>query len=147
MPEFTILWWHWCVAGLALLGLEIFLPGNVIMWFGLGALVAGGIAYAVPLAGWETQSVVFIALSFACLFLGRRLIRKAAPEPGPVLNRRLAQYVGRTAKVVEAISEGRGKIQLGDTRWLVRGPDAPVGAEVTVLRVEGSDMFVEILEK
>ena len=147
MPEFTPLWWHWCVGGLALLGLEIFIPGSFVMWFGIGALITAAISWFVPTLAWEPQALIFVALSVVSLFVGRRFIRKAAPETESTLNRRLAQYVGRVAKVAEPISEGKGKIQLGDTLWLVRGPDTPKGAEVRVTRVEGSDLIVEPVER
>ena len=143
----AVTWWAWCIVGLLLLGLEIFLPGAFVMWLGLSALITSGLTFVCDIPDWETQTLIFVPLSFICLFLGRRFIRKAAPQGAPVLNRRLNQYVGRIARVVEAISKGRGKIRLGDSLWLVCGPDAPVGAEVRIIRVEGSDMFVELLRQ
>jgi membrane protein implicated in regulation of membrane protease activity len=61
----------------------------------------------------------------------------------PDLNRRAAQLVGRVAVVEEAIEHGRGKVRIGDTLWLVEGPDLPCGAEVRVRGARGALLEVE----
>lgn len=142
MADFTLLWWHWCVAGLALVVLEMVLPGVFFLWLGLGALAAGAIAAVFGIASWETQSLIFVPLAFASLFLGRKFIRKAAPAEDSTLNRRLASYVGRRAEVVQAIVNGTGRVRLGDTLWIVRGEDCPAGTMVTVTGVDGSELLV-----
>jgi inner membrane protein len=43
----------------------------------------------------------------------------------------------------EAIVQGRGKAQVGDGSWIVAGSDAPAGARVRVLGVEGTVLQVE----
>ena len=79
MADFTLLWWHWCVAGLALVILEMVMPGVFLLWIGLGAVAAGAVAGIFGIASWETQSLIIVPLAFAALFLGRKFIRKAAP--------------------------------------------------------------------
>ena len=34
-----ILWWHWLIGGLILIGLELVIPSFTIIWFGLGAVL------------------------------------------------------------------------------------------------------------
>lgn len=143
MADFTLLWWHWCLAGLLLVVLEMLVPGVFLLWIGLGALAAGSIAGIFGIASWETQSLIFVPLAFAALFLGRKFIRKAAPAEDSTLNRRLASYVGRRAEVVQPIVNGAGRIRLGDTLWIARGKDCPVGSRVTVTGVSGSELLVE----
>lgn len=36
-------------------------------------------------------------------------------------------FVGETVTVVEAISNGRGRVKVGDGVWIAKGPDAAVG--------------------
>ncbi len=139
-------WWHWCLIGLIFLGLEVFAPGAVFVWIGVGALITGALTGLLGIASWQAQCLLFILLSFAALFLGRRFIRRAAPASHPTLNKRLAQYVGRDAELEEAVVGGVGKVRLGDTLWRVRGPDAPAGAKVTVIDVSGSDLVVALKE-
>jgi membrane protein implicated in regulation of membrane protease activity len=45
--------------------------------------------------------------------------------------------------VEEAIAHGRGRVRIGDTLWLVEGPDAPAGAQVRVTAAEGAVLQVE----
>ena len=68
---------------------------------------------------------------------------KAAPAEDSTLNRRLASYVGRRAEVVQPIVNGKGRIRLGDTLWIVQGKDCPAGTMVTVTGVDGSELVVE----
>lgn len=63
----------------------------------------------------------------------------------PDLNRRPDQLVGRVVAVEEAIAHGRGKVRIGDTLWMVEGPDAPAGAEVRVMAAQGAVLRVERL--
>jgi membrane protein implicated in regulation of membrane protease activity len=61
----------------------------------------------------------------------------------PELNRRAAQLVGRIVSVDEAITHGRGRVRIGDTLWIVEGPDTPAGAQVRVVAAEGTVLRVE----
>jgi membrane protein implicated in regulation of membrane protease activity len=61
----------------------------------------------------------------------------------PDLNRRGAQYIGRTVIVEEPIVAGRGKVRVGDTLWPVEGPDTVIGAPVKVMAVRGTVLVVE----
>lgn len=62
----------------------------------------------------------------------------------PTLNCRGAQCIGRTAPLCEAIEHGRGKVLLGDTVWIVEGPEGlPVGKMVRVVSSNGTVLKVE----
>lgn len=41
MGSFTPLYWHWLIAGMALIVSEIFIASFTILWFGLGACLVG----------------------------------------------------------------------------------------------------------
>lgn len=140
----TLLWWHWVVGGLVLVALEILLPGVFLLWIGLGAIATGMIVAAIGIGSWEIQCLIFVHMAFAALFLGRKYIRKATPSDDSVLNRRLAAYVGRRAEIAQPIVNGKGRVRLGDTLWIVQGPDCPAGTMVTVTAVDGSELVVEI---
>jgi len=138
----SLVWWHWIVGGLILVALEIVVPGVFLLWIGVGAILTGAIAAVFGIGSWEVQSLIFVPLAFASLFLGRKYILKAAPEKNGTLNRRLAGYIGRRAEVVQAVVNGKGRIRLGDTLWIVQGPDCPEGTMVTVTGVAGSELVV-----
>ena len=140
-------WWHWCLFGLVLVLLEMLLPGVFLLWFGIGALATGGLVRLFSVADWQTQSLIFVPFSFAALFLGRRFILRAKPAENETLNRRLSIYVGRNAEVTQAVVNGQGRVRLGGTLWHIRGEDCPVGTQVTITGVEGSDLLVKILNQ
>jgi membrane protein implicated in regulation of membrane protease activity len=136
-------WWHWWVAAAVLAALETFLPGAVAIWFGAAALVVGAVLLVVPVP-WQLQLVMFGALGAIALLLWRRY---KTPEGGqseqPTLNQRGVHYIGQEFTLAEAIRSGSGKVVVGDTVWLAQGSDAPVGARVRVVGVNGAVLKVE----
>lgn len=139
--------WSWIALGMVLLVLEILLPGVFLLWIGIAALIVGATSLALWKTGfwiWEVQVVVFLALSVAAAYAGRRIVGSGEGQSDqPLLNRRSEQLIGRTATLREPISEGYGRIQLGDTLWRVRGPDLPVGAQVEVVSVQDAELVVK----
>lgn len=134
--------WLWFAVAVALLALETVVPGIHFLWFGLAAAIVGMIALMVPLA-WQWQMISFAVIAVATIFLVRRSSRMdIAKTDEPMLNVRGAQYIGRKLAVAEAIVNGRGKVQVGDTQWLAEGEDAPVGASVIVSGVNGTALVV-----
>ena len=55
--------------------------------------------------------------------------------------------MGKTYTVVEAIENGQGKIQVGDSVWLAEGEgaDCPVGGSVKVIDSRGNVLVVEVV--
>jgi inner membrane protein len=135
--------WLWFALAVLMLVLETIVPGIHFLWFGLAAMVVGLLALVVPIA-WQWQLITFALISVATIFLVRRSNSKAiASTDEPVLNVRGAQYIGRKVAVAEAIINGRGKVQIGDTLWIAQGEDAAVGAKVVVTGVNGTALVVD----
>ena len=133
--------WGWWLAGLALLVLELTVPGTVLLWFGLAALVVGAVSLVVDWP-WQAQAVAFAALSLASLALVRPLIARQATSDRPHLNRRAEALIGRKFRLIDPIVDGTGRIHVDDTVWRVRGPDAPAGTEVRVTGIEDGLLVV-----
>jgi len=128
--------WGWIVAGLVLLGLELFAPGAFLMWLGLAAVVVGLVNLAIVLP-WQGAAVLFVVLASIFVLIGRRIaVRRAAAEDDLRLNDRAARLVGLTFPLADAIEGGRGRIRVDDSSWGVEGPDLPAG---TIVRVVGHD--------
>jgi membrane protein implicated in regulation of membrane protease activity len=140
--DFEPLYWHWWVAGLALLVLEAFAPGAVFLWLGISALIVG---LLLTLFSWAlpTQLVVFAVLSLATFFAYRRFRPKPVATDEPTLNRRGASYVGRSFTLAEPIVNGIGRLRVDDSQWRISGDDVPAGARVRVTRAEGATLHVE----
>lgn len=138
--------WTWWIIGLLFLGLEILVPGVFLLWSGLAAIVVGAISLALwgtEFWGWQLQLLVFAVLAIAFALAGRRISSANAESDQPMLNRRIEGLVGRTATLEEPISEGKGRIRLDDTTWIVQGPDMPAGARVRITAAQASGLSVE----
>ncbi|GAA5544107.1 MULTISPECIES: NfeD family protein [Brucella] len=140
--------WSWLVLGLVLLILEILAPGIFFIWFGLAALVTGGMAFLLSSTsafGWQVQLVVFLVLAVVFALAGRRFFgSKSENLDEPLLNRRGEQLVGQRTTLTEPIINGRGRIRINDTTWRVKGPDLPAGTEVRVVAFDAVTLEIEV---
>lgn len=136
--------WNWIFLGLALLTLEILLPGVFLLWIGIAGLLVGGVSLALWDSAfwiWQVQVLVFLALSLACALLGRKTMGgKKGTSDQPLLNRRAEQLLGRVSTLSEPITDGRGRLRLDDTMWRVSGPDLPAGTRVRVASLSPSEL-------
>ena len=139
-------WWIWMLSGLALLALEILLPGGIIfLFFGASAMIVGALA-AFGLGGplWM-QALVFSALSVISLLTMR----------GPILRRmdargldadKIDSLVGQAVVLTEDIvPHGNGKGELRGTSWTVVNLGESTlssGDTRTVEQVDGVKLFV-----
>lgn len=135
--------WNWFILAVVLFILETMIPGVHFLWFGLAAIVVGFLALAVGVA-WPWQVLAFGLISVLAVFWVRKYARPdMAISDLPDLNVRGQQYIGRSLVVEQAIQNGRGKVRVGDSTWVVEGPDAPAGARVTVTGAKGTVLVVE----
>ena len=136
--------WNWMVLGFVLLTLEILVPGVFMLWIGLAALIVGALSLMFWSAGfwiWQVQILVFLALALACAFTGKKIMGGRRDDSDqPLLNRRGDQLIGRMATLTEPITDGRGRVKIGDTMWRVSGPDLPAGAKVRVKAATDLDL-------
>ncbi|MDB5988454.1 MAG: NfeD family protein [Nevskia sp.] len=142
--EITFQFWHWWVAGLALLALEAFLPGAFFLWMGVSALLVGALLWLLPELATFWQVVLFAILSIGSVLTWRRL-RKRRPEAAGEtrINERGRLYEGRSFTLGTAIVDGIGNLRVDDGQWRVAGPDLPAGTQVRVIAVEGATLRVE----
>jgi membrane protein implicated in regulation of membrane protease activity len=134
--------WNWLIVGVVLLGLEVFVPGNVFVWFGVAAIATGVIAWFTNF-GWQGDLIVFVVLSLIFVLVGRRLFgRSNDPGEQPFLNDRTHRIVGSIYVLGEPIIDGKGRIKIDDTRWRVTGPDMPSGTRVKVISADGAVLTV-----
>ncbi len=135
--------WSWWVLGLVLLGLEILVPGNVFVWFGVAALLTGVLALFTAF-GWQVELIVFVVLALVLVVAGRRLFaRTTQPGEQPFLNDRAHRLVGSSYMLSEPIVDGHGQVRVDDTNWRITGPDLPSGTRVKVVDADGAVLKVE----
>jgi len=136
-------WYHWWILAAVLAAAESFVPGGVAIWFAAAATVVGALLIVVHVP-WQLQLVLFGVLGVVAVLVFRQWKRRNPDRYDlPNLNQRATQYIGQELTLIEAISQGVGKVRLGDGEWKVSGPDLPVGARVRVKGANGNLLEVE----
>lgn len=141
-------WFVWALVGIALIGLEMLMPGFVIFFFGIGAL-ATALFSLIPLVGgllW-LQILLFVVFSIlSLLFLRRRFTKIFA---GTVFDSHHADPeetgVGETAEVIETVSPHTdGRIRFQGTTWPARTRSATIlpGSRAIVIERTGMTYII-----
>lgn len=148
MTDLVIVFWHWWVLAVLLLGIEILAPGFFFLWLSLSGFVVGSILLLFPSTSLEIQLLFFATFSIISILIWRRYGIKTRTETDhPLLNKRGAQYVGRTFSLIEPIENGRGKIKVDDSIWRVEGENCSIDTPVKVTAVDGTVFEVELVSK
>jgi len=134
---------HWLVVAASFAVIEIAVPAMVCIWLAAAALGTALIVWLAPGLSWEHQALIFAALAVASVAIGRLAFGRIRGQSSDVrLNRRAEIYVGRTFTLERPIVDGRGRLRVDDTMWLVEGPDLPAGTRVQVTGVDNTMLRV-----
>lgn len=113
---------EWLIVGLALVLLELFVPGTYLIWFGFAGLL---VAVLTSFFAWAliTQVVVFTIFSFLFALVGWRVYgRLITKTPSNSEYRHLndfaSQYIGKKYMLDEDVVDNRSKVRVGDTVWI-----------------------------
>ncbi len=137
--------WFWLALGLLLGAAEMLVPGVFLIWLSGAALATGVLVFLIPI-GVPLQVLVFAVLSIVAVFSGKNYLRDNPIEAAdPDMNKRGARMRGLTGKVTQAIEDGSGRVHIGDSEWIAKGPDAPVGTRVRVVDADGAALVVELI--
>jgi hypothetical protein len=139
-------WWMWLLLGLVLLGIEVGLPGGIVMlFFGVAALIVGGlVGIGIGGAPWM-QYLLFSIISIGSLLTLR----------GPIL-RTMATRSNAAEKVDTLINQavvaldtlapgGEGRVELRGTTWSAQNIGDTLirkGQKCVVARNDGLKLFV-----
>ena len=135
----------WWLLALVLIGAELVMPGYFMLWIGIAAAVMGVIVLMIPDLGALGQAVAFAVLAVISCVIYWKFVRRELSKDSdqPLLNRRAEQFVGRRYVLDSAIVNGQGKARVGDSVWLVEGPELPAGASIEVVAVHGTTLTVQ----
>ncbi|PYS79438.1 MAG: NfeD family protein [Acidobacteria bacterium] len=144
----NITWILWTILGVILIIAEVFTPGFVLLWFGVGALAAALSSFLG--AGLPFQFLVFIVLSTALTALSRTIFSNyftRRDEPAG-FKTGAATLPGKVGTVVTssrgALNEGAVKV-FGSTwtAYPAEGePPLEAGDRVVVERLSGASIYV-----
>ena len=136
----------WLGLAVALGIAELLVPGVFLVFLAVAAAITGVALFALPELPLAAQFGAFAVWSAVTVGVGRRWYRDYPVETSdPLLNDRAARMLGAVVTVEEAIVDGCGRVRVGDGTWPARGEDAPAGARVRVVAVEGAVVVVEAI--
>ena len=140
----NLLYWHWWLFAIALIILEVFSAGAFFIWMGGAATLTGFILLLMPEISWEIQFILFAISSILAILIGRSLFnRKENTTEDPTLSSQENNLIGKTFSVEQAITNGSGRVKVGESTWKANGPDCKAGSSVKVIAVDGAELIVE----
>ena len=140
------IWWHWGLLGLALLIIEVLVPGGFyLIFFGVGALIVGIMVQAGLQTLWM-QWLLFSILSIASLVLFRGpLLRKI--QAGSGTTHAVDSFLGEIAIALDDIPpDSAGKAELRGAPWNAHNNSKiPLakGQRCCVDKVEGLTLWIK----
>jgi len=139
----------WAISGVLLIFVEFFIPGLVIIFFGLGALITAfftmiiGNSFTLPL-----QLLLFASASVSSLIILRKYMKKIFK--GKLENENEGTNfnieIGKIIPVVEYIQPGEvgGKVKYQGTIWSAQSDEqVPTGESVKIIGSKNLTLFVK----
>ena len=145
-----MLWWHWSILGLVLIGVEILTLGGLgnfyFLFFGMAALMVSGLTWSGIIEAAWLQWFLFAIFGILSLLVMKKplqnkgdLTRKDQPP--------VDSMVGEIAKVVEPLGpQAIGKVELRGSIWTARNAGDNLLEKDTIakiVRVDGLTLWVQ----
>jgi len=129
--------------GLLFLILEMTIPTMFFLNFAVGAFVTA--ICSIYIFNWTALTIIFVAVSLLSLLVLRpMLVKKTNKSQETGMS---AKYIGKTAKVIETVTENSGVISIYDERWEARADhEIPVNSKVEIIKNESLVMFVKEID-
>jgi len=145
--EMTIEWWYWAVGGLLLIMLELVIPSFFVIWFGLGALLVGGVLLVAGELSLTVQLLIWALASLAMVVVWFRVFRPSRHRT--LIGTAAGEVIGEVGLLVGQVEPfQRGKVRfqrpiLGAEEWAcVADQTISAGERVRLVSVEGSYLKV-----
>lgn len=146
-----ILDWIWLGGGFALMLMELLLPGLVVIWLGLGAVLVAGLRWLGIIEGLTPSFMVWFISSLSFLIFLRRFFTKYLPgEVTANYSDEDRDAFGAIVEIVESVTSGsdQGRIKYGGTTWsasCIEG-EIKVGQKARITARDNLVWIVEPLE-
>jgi len=136
--------WHWASLAVILLVFETLGTAGFLIGSAIAAFLMSIIVAVSPNIDWKWQLAIFssAALVFSLIYL-KRFARFNENTDQPHLNNRAAQLIGNRYTLSEAIVNGQGRIQVGDTFWKIHC-DEDLAASTKIEVVDADNMSLTV---
>lgn len=142
------IWLIWMIVAAAFIIGEIFTMGFFLLWFAIGAAIAGILALIGLGAGWQWGT--FVVVSLVLFIVSRRFAERFSQEQPPGIG--ADRFIGKEAIVLEEINnvKNTGCIRLNKEEWRADSYTdevIPVGERVQVTGVDGTHLVVKVIKE
>ncbi len=145
-----MLWWHWAILGLSLIGAEILTLGGLgnfyFLFFGMASLMVSGLTSAGLVEAAWLQWFLFAILGIISLLVMKKSLwnkRSLNGKNEPVVD----SMVGEIAKVLEPLGpQAMGKVELRGSTWNARNAGdclLDTNSIAKIVRVDGLTVWIE----
>ncbi len=131
--------WHWLILSLVLFALEALGASGFLIGAGIASALMAVILWLVPSLDWGVQLMLFGIGALVMTVAWWKVFRRYNEQTDhPELNNRAVQMVGRVIVLEQPVSNGQGRIQIGDTFWKVCSEtDLEAGTTVVISGCDG----------
>jgi membrane protein implicated in regulation of membrane protease activity len=143
-----IIWIIWFVFAAIFIVGEILTAGFFLLWFGIGAAVAGIFAILGFNAGWQWGA--FIVVSGILFAISRRFSEKFTKKQPPGIG--ADRFIGDVGVVLEEIDniKNTGRVRIEKEEWRADSDSGEIikeGEKIKVVRMDGTHVVVKIIEE
>lgn len=147
--EMELLWWHWVVLALVLIGIEMMTPTFFLMWMGLGALLTALVAGLFN-PGFAVQLTLWAVATGGMTAVWLKFFRNPDRTHAGQAKESVLGVVGLVTRAVPEMGEGEILFQrpvLGADRWPAVA-DAPIaaGEKAKIVDVQGQTLKITRLQ-
>lgn len=139
-------WWIWVVVGFALCALEIFTLTFFVLWFGIAAVLVGGLAWSLPQLPVAAQVLVWALLSTLMAVLWFKVFKNKSLDKRWTADAFIGEVGLLTAPVAE-FQKGKVRFQkpiLGNDEWVCTSNSAiAAGERVRIVSIQGNTVHVD----
>ena len=145
-----MLWWHWAILGLSLVGIEILTLGGLgnfyFLFFGLAALMVTGLTWAGLVEAAWLQWFLFAILGLISLFVMKKSLWNKN-SPNEIDATLVDSMVGEMAKALEPLEpKARGKVELRGSTWTACNSGTTrleKDSMAKIVRVDGLTLWIQ----
>ena len=142
------IWLIWMVVAAVFVIGEIFTLGFFLLWFGIGAAVAGILAIFGLGGSWQWGA--FAVVSGVLFVVSRRFAERFSKKQPPGIG--ADRFIDKKGVVLEEVDniKNTGRIRMGKEEWRAEsdtGEVIPVGKMVEVTKLVGTHVVVKTLKE
>lgn len=137
---------YWLVLGIFLVCLEFIVPGAIVVFLGVAALLVGGLLYFSIVTSWVSAFIAWFILSLFLMLFLRSLFVVYFEGDSRIDNvDEDKDMIGSVVEVIETIHPYKdGRVRFRDSSWTARSEEElAVGQKVRVVKRLGNTLQVQ----